>query len=56
MLSEKWRPFCFGLNVLDIEDWTNGWHFANNILKSIQLNENSFMLIQISYHLLIASQ
>ena len=36
MLSGKWRPFCYGLNVLRPEQ--NGCHFTEGIFFCILIN------------------
>ena len=52
MSSVKWRPFCLGLNVLTylfniLRPDQNGWCFGDGILKSIFLNGNFCITIEL---------
>ena len=59
MSFAKWRPFCLGLNVLShprcglltLRLEYNGWHFAEDLFKSIFLYEKFCILIEIKLKL-----
>ena len=66
-MSEEWRPFCSGLNMLNPPSplnmhvnssppGQNGCHFADNIFQCIFMNEKFWILIQISLKFVLKGQ